>query len=135
LTVEDDPHDLSRFLLAQENCYLQALAEIRAGRKQSHWMWYVFPQFQGLGLSSTSRLYAIKSAAEAHAYLRHPILGARPTECCAAAVAIDGRSAAEVFGSPRRHEAAVLRNAVCGCDAARLGVRAGARKVLPWHAG
>ena len=63
----NDPHDLSRFLQAQEEGYVQALSEIRAGRKQSHWMWYIFPQFDGLGFSSTSRRYAIKSIAEADA--------------------------------------------------------------------
>ena len=100
MTANDDPHDLDRFLRAQDANYPQALAEIRAGRKQSHWMWYVFPQFNGLGFSSTSRRYAIKSADEARAYLRHPVLGPRLTECCEAAVAVDGRSATEVFGSP-----------------------------------
>lgn len=100
MAADNDPHDLERFVLAQEDEFPQALAEIRAGRKQSHWMWYVFPQLDGLGSSSMSRRYAIKSAAEARAYLRHPVLGPRLTECCEAAVAVDGRSAAEVFGSP-----------------------------------
>jgi len=100
MAAEHDPHDFERFVLAQRDDFPQALAEIRAGCKQSHWMWYIFPQFDGLGLSSMSRRYAIKSAAEARAYLRHPLLGPRLTECCEAAVAVDGRSAAEVFGSP-----------------------------------
>ena len=95
-----DPHDLGRFVQAQEVNYLQALAEIRDGRKRSHWMWYVFPQFDGLGHSSTSKQYSIKSAAEAEAYLRHPTLGARLNKCCEALLKIERRSAHEIFGSP-----------------------------------
>ena len=95
-----DPHKLSRFIEAQEEDYDQALAEIRSGRKQSHWMWYVFPQFDGLGFSSTSKRYAIKSLAEATAYLGHPVLGPRLMECAEAVVRIEGRSALEIFGSP-----------------------------------
>lgn len=93
-------HDLARFLEAQERDYAQALSEIRSGRKRSHWMWYVFPQFEGLGFSETSRRYAIKSVAEAEAYLADPILGSRLVEIAGAALAIDGRSASEIFGSP-----------------------------------
>jgi uncharacterized protein (DUF1810 family) len=96
----DDPHDLKRFVDAQEGDYEQALSEVRSGRKRSHWMWYIFPQYDGLGFSSTSRQYAIKSAAEAMEYLRHPVLGPRLVECCEAALAVEGRSASEVFGSP-----------------------------------
>src|SRR5687768_14017518 len=95
-----DPHNLSRFLHAQEDDYVQALTEIRSGRKRSHWMWYIFPQFDGLGFSSTSRHYAIKSIAEAEAYLNHPVLGPRLAECAEAVLAIKGRSALEIFGSP-----------------------------------
>jgi uncharacterized protein (DUF1810 family) len=95
-----DPHDLSRFVRAQEDNYAQALAEIRGGRKRSHWMWYVFPQFDGLRFSAMSRRYAIKSVAEAEAYLDHPVLGPRLVECFAAALAIEGRSAFDIFGSP-----------------------------------
>ena len=73
----DDPFDLNRFLHAQEGVYERALAELRAGCKRSHWMWFVFPQIDGLGRSSTARHYAIKSLAEARAYLEHPVLGAR----------------------------------------------------------
>jgi uncharacterized protein (DUF1810 family) len=96
----DDPYDLERFVQAQEADYTQALAEIRGGRKRSHWMWYVFPQFEGLGQSPTSRRYAIKSVAEADAYLKHPVLGPRLLECCEAVLAVEGRSAHEIFGSP-----------------------------------
>jgi uncharacterized protein (DUF1810 family) len=95
-----DPHKLSRFVEAQEEDYDQALAEIRRGRKQSHWMWYIFPQFDGLGFSSTSKRYAIRSIAEAKAYLCHPVLGPRLMECAEAVIRIEGRSVLEIFGSP-----------------------------------
>lgn len=96
----NDPHHLQRFVDAQESSYRRALAEIRAGRKASHWMWYVFPQFDGLGFSSTTRHYAIKSLPEATAYLEHPTLGPRLRECVDALLDIDGRSADQIFGSP-----------------------------------
>ena len=95
-----DPHDLNRFVEAQAAVYPQALAEIRGGRKRSHWMWYVFPQFAGLGFSSTSQRYAIKSAAEAAAYLAHPVLGPRLVECAEAALAVERRTASDIFGPP-----------------------------------
>src|SRR5271165_4870111 len=95
-----DPHNLSRFVQAQEDDYEQALAEIRSGRKRSHWMWYIFPQIDGLGTSTTSKYYAIKSTDEARAYLDHPILGSRLLECARAVLLLNGRSAAEIFGSP-----------------------------------
>lgn len=94
------PYDLDRFLQAQKGDYEQALAEIRSGRKRSHWMWYIFPQYAGLGASPMSQRYAIKSVAEAEAYLRHPVLGERLVECAEAALGIQDRSASEVFGSP-----------------------------------
>jgi uncharacterized protein (DUF1810 family) len=95
-----DPHNLNRFVQAQADDYEQALAEIRSGRKQSHWMWYIFPQFDGLGFSSTAKRYAIKSVAEAQAYLGHPVLGPRLRECAEAVLSVEGRSALEIFGSP-----------------------------------
>ena len=95
-----DPYDLARFVRAQADDYARALAELRAGRKRSHWMWYVFPQFDGLGFSAMSRRYSIKSAAEARAYLDHPVLGPRLVACFEAALAIEGRSALEIFGAP-----------------------------------
>jgi uncharacterized protein (DUF1810 family) len=95
-----DPYDLNRFVQAQADDYEQALAEIRSGRKRSHWMWYIFPQLDGLGSSPTSKRYAIKSLAEAEAYLRHPVLGPRLAECAETALGVEGRSAAEIFGSP-----------------------------------
>src|SRR6478672_10357580 len=70
-----DPYDLQRFVRAQEHDYEEALTEIRSGRKRSHWMWYIFPQFDGLGVSPTSKRYAVKSVAEAKAFLAHPLLG------------------------------------------------------------
>jgi uncharacterized protein (DUF1810 family) len=95
-----DPYDLGRFLQAQEDDYEQALAEIASGRKRTHWMWYIFPQIDGLAFSSTSRRYAIKSLDEARAYLEHPILGPRLLECAEAVVGLEGLSAREIFGSP-----------------------------------
>lgn len=95
-----DPYGLARFLVAQEGDYVLALSEIEGGRKRSHWMWYIFPQLDGLAVSSTSRLYAIKSLDEARAYLAHPVLGPRLMECSEAVVRLEGRTAREVFGSP-----------------------------------
>ena len=95
-----DQFNLHRFLEAQRGIYERALAEIRDGRKQSHWMWFIFPQYDGLGASAMTKRYAIKSTAEAEAYLRHPVLGPRLRECAEAALATSGRSASEVFGSP-----------------------------------
>jgi uncharacterized protein (DUF1810 family) len=100
MTDANDPHDLNRFVQAQEGVYERALAEIKSGRKRSHWMWYIFPQFDGLGFSPTAQLYAIKSVAEAEAYLSHPVLGPRLKECAEAVLSTQGRTAHEVFGSP-----------------------------------
>ena len=92
--------DLSRFLKAQEHDYARALSEIRSGRKRSHWMWYIFPQIQGLGFSQTAQFYAIQDLAEAKDYLAHPVLGARLKEISAALLELDGLSASEIFGYP-----------------------------------
>ena len=100
MTSPADPYDLARFLEAQARDYEQALSEIRAGHKRSHWMWYIFPQFDGLGSSPTSRQYAIKSAAEAEAYLAHPVLGSRLVQGMQEVLRVEGRSAAAIFGSP-----------------------------------
>ena len=100
VTGGDTPHDLTRFLEAQERVYAVALAELRAGRKRSHWMWYIFPQFKGLGYSTTSQQYAIKSRAEAEAYLQDPVLGPRLVECMEAVLGISGKSAYDILGSP-----------------------------------
>lgn len=92
--------DLEKFVTAQAPLYEQVLAELRAGRKRSHWMWFVFPQIAGLGRSATARHYALASLAEAKAYLAHPLLGERLRACCALLLALEGRSAHEVFGDP-----------------------------------
>ena len=92
--------DLKRFLEAQETDYAIALAEIKRGRKQSHWMWYIFPQIAGLGFSSTSKFYAIKDRAEAESYLAHPVLGMRLIEISNAALEVEGKTANQIFGSP-----------------------------------
>ena len=96
----DDPYGLRRFVRAQENDYEQALSEIRSGKKRTHWMWYIFPQIDGLAFSSTSKHYSIKSIEEAKAYLNHPVLGPRLLECAEAVVRVEGRSATDIFGSP-----------------------------------
>jgi uncharacterized protein (DUF1810 family) len=96
----DDPHNLSRFVQAQEEDYQQALSEIKSGKKRTHWMWYIFPQIDGLASSSTSKYFSIKSIEEAKAYLGHAILGPRLLECAEVVTRIDGRSARDVFGSP-----------------------------------
>ena len=95
-----DPYDLERFVQAQAPCYDEALAEIKNGRKRSHWMWFIFPQLEGLGYSVMSRRYAIKSAAEAKAYLAHPLLGPRLTTCSEALLSLGKKSAHQIFGSP-----------------------------------
>jgi uncharacterized protein (DUF1810 family) len=92
--------DLARFLDAQRGAYDTALAELRAGAKRSHWIWFVFPQLRGLGRSATAEHFGIVSLAEARAYLAHPVLGARLQECAEALVAHSGRSAREILGFP-----------------------------------
>jgi uncharacterized protein (DUF1810 family) len=94
------PFALSRFLSAQEGVYEQALSEIKSGLKRTHWMWFIFPQIAGLGFSTTSQFYGIKTIEEARAYLNHPVLGTRLRECAEAALAVTGRSASSIFGSP-----------------------------------
>ena len=93
-----EDYDLSRFLDAQENTYEIALNEIKSAKKTSHWMWFIFPQIDGLGISSTSREYAIKSVEEARSYYHHPILGARLKEITAAFMNIENKSAHEILG-------------------------------------
>jgi uncharacterized protein (DUF1810 family) len=96
----NDPYDLGRFVQAQRGAYERALSEITSGRKRTHWMWYIFPQVDGLGSSSTAKRYAIRSLDEARAYLDHPVLGPRLRQCAEAALRVEGRAAREVFGSP-----------------------------------
>ena len=92
--------DLSRFIEAQEGVFERALGEIRSGRKASHWMWFIFPQIDGLGASAMAQRYAIRDLAEAEAYIRHRVLGPRLIECAEAALAVEGKSATEIFGYP-----------------------------------
>ena len=96
----NDEHDLNRFVDAQRATYASALAELRDGRKRSHWMWFVFPQLAGLGRSATAERYGIASLAEAEAYLKHSVLGPRLIDCATAVLDVEGRSAHEIFGSP-----------------------------------
>jgi uncharacterized protein (DUF1810 family) len=94
-----DPHDLRRFVDAQSQTYDQALAELRGGEKRTHWMWFVFPQIEGLGRSGMAQRFAIRDLDEARAYLAHPVLGRRLVESATALTALDTDDAAEVFGS------------------------------------
>jgi uncharacterized protein (DUF1810 family) len=100
MPAKDDPFDLQRFHAAQAPIYERALAELRAGQKRSHWMWFVFPQLRGLGISATAQHYGIRSRAEAAAYLADPILGARLKECTEAVLQVQDRSLHTIFGSP-----------------------------------
>jgi uncharacterized protein (DUF1810 family) len=97
---QDSRFDLERFVMAQDDggTYGRALAELRSGRKRTHWMWFVFPQLSGLGSSAMSQKYAVASLAEARAYLGHPVLGARLRECAAALLELEGRTAGDIFG-------------------------------------
>jgi uncharacterized protein (DUF1810 family) len=95
-----DRYNLSRFLDAQEPVMSRVLAELRAGAKRSHWMWFIFPQIAGLGSSAMAQRYAIGSAAEARAFLDHAVLGPRLVQCTEIVTAVPGRSAAEIFGWP-----------------------------------
>lgn len=91
-------NSLNRFFQAQEHDYQTALAEVRAGYKCSHWMWYIFPQLKGLGFSSTAQFYGINGKEEAKAYLEHPVLGARLREITSVLLTLEGKSAVEIFG-------------------------------------
>ncbi|WP_448032460.1 DUF1810 domain-containing protein [Bradyrhizobium liaoningense] len=95
-----DPFDLNRFIRAQDPVYRHVQAELARGRKQTHWMWFVFPQVAGLGFSAMSQRYAIESRAEAEAYLAHPVLGARLIECTRLVLAVEGRTINAILGAP-----------------------------------
>ena len=94
----DDPFDLRRFMSAQEDVYDGVVAELRGGQKRSHWMWYIFPQIDGLGHSATAKHFAITGKEEARQYLTHPVLGPRLVECAEVLLSLEGRSALEIFG-------------------------------------
>ena len=96
----NDRYELKRFVEAQDGVYEQACAELRAGRKRSHWMWFVFPQIRGLGSSPTAVRFAISGMEEARAYLEHPMLGSRLRECTGIVVDVEGRSVEQIFGYP-----------------------------------
>jgi uncharacterized protein (DUF1810 family) len=98
--MTDDPYDLRRFVDAQAGIYDTVIDELAAGRKRSHWMWFVFPQLRGLGSSPTAVRFGITSTDEARAYLAHDLLGPRLRECAGLVAGIDGRSAVEIFGRP-----------------------------------
>lgn len=100
ITDHDNTFDLNRFTDAQAGIYETALAELKNGQKRTHWMWYIFPQIDGLGRSATAKFYAIKNLEEARQYLDHPVLGPRLLECAEAVFALDGRTASEIFGYP-----------------------------------
>jgi len=95
-----DPHDLARFIEAQERVYGDVIAELRNGRKRSHWMWFIFPQLDGLGFSPTAKFYAIRDLEEARQYLQHPLLGPRLRECSTLVVGIRNRTISEIFNYP-----------------------------------
>ena len=96
----DDPFDLARFVAAHDNVYAQVLNELRAGRKRSHWMWFIFPQIDGLGASPMAKKFAISGRDEAEAYLRHPLLGPRLRECTKLVIAAPQRSIESILGRP-----------------------------------
>ena len=100
MTGSSDPYGLQRFVEAQDPVIDEVKKELRSGRKRTHWMWFVFPQLEGLGSSQTSQRYAISSRAEAEAYLDHSILGSRLRECTEIVNGVEGRSANDIFGSP-----------------------------------
>ena len=99
-TLPADPYDLPRFLTAQNPTYTDALAELKAGQKRTHWMWFIFPQIEGLGTSATAKHYAIKTLDEARAHIRHPVLGQRLLECTRVVNRLQARSLMQIFGSP-----------------------------------
>ena len=96
----NDEYNLNRFVVAQIYSYKLAISELKNGQKRSHWMWYIFSQFDGLSFSSTSKIYSIKSISKAKAYLDHPVIGLRLIECVNAVLCVEGRTAHEIFGSP-----------------------------------
>jgi uncharacterized protein (DUF1810 family) len=100
MTAPDDPHQLERFVEAQRGSFEAARSELGAGRKHSHWMWFIFPQLKGLGVSAASEYYGLASRSEAEAYWRHPLLGARLKECIELTLRVPDKTAHQIFGSP-----------------------------------
>lgn len=98
--MTDDPFDLERFIAAQDPVYGRVIGELRHGRKQTHWMWFIFPQIAGLGRSAMAERYAIRSLDEARAYLAHTLLGGRLRECTQLVLDVEGRTARVIFGNP-----------------------------------
>ena len=96
----DDPHDLQRFVDAQDPVYDRVTADLEQGAKTSHWMWFVFPQLRALGRSETARRYGLASADEARAYWQHPVLGPRLAHCTGLVLAVRGRTLRQIFGTP-----------------------------------
>ena len=114
--MTSDPHNLQRFVDAQHPIYGQVRDELQAGQKESHWMWFIFPQMKGLGSSSTAQKYAIQGIEEAKAYLSHPLLGFRLRECTQLVNAVNARSIEEIFGYPdylKFHSSMTLFAHVC----------------------
>ncbi|MCH7589388.1 MAG: DUF1810 domain-containing protein [Chloroflexi bacterium] len=101
---ESDPYDLGRFLSAQEDVYFTALSELKAGEKRTHWMWFIFPQIEGLGRSEISKRYSIKNLEETSLYLSHPVLGQRLIECSEMVLDIEGRTVLDIFYFPDNHK-------------------------------
>jgi uncharacterized protein (DUF1810 family) len=122
-----DSFNLERFTTAQEPAYDEALAELAAGRKRSHWMWFVFPQLRGLGLSATSVFYGLASLDEARAYLAHPVLGPRLEACTRAVLSHQDQTAHAIFGSP---DDLKLRSSMTLFDRADGGANTPYRAVL-----
>ena len=121
MAAADDPHDLQRFVLAQEGVHAQALAELRAGRKQGHWIWFVLPQLRGLGHSPLANRYGLGSLAEARAYLAHPVLGPRLADCVQALLAHRGHDVVDMLGAVdalKLRSCLTLFHAAAGEDAA-----------------
>ena len=100
MTVYSDPFNLQSFVDAQATAYREVCEELRAGRKRSHWIWFIFPQMRGLGHSEMAQHYGVSSREEAEAYLAHPVLGARLRECTRLVVEVEGRSVDQIFGYP-----------------------------------
>jgi uncharacterized protein (DUF1810 family) len=127
-----DPFKLSRFVEAQEPVYEQVIRELQAGRKVSHWMWYVFPQLRGLGWSPKAQHYGISSLAEAQAYLAHPMLGPRLIECVTLVLGVEGRTVVQIFGYP---DCLKLRSCLTLFSAATLNCQVFAEALARYHGG